>query len=134
LFLLNCSEYNACVAVTVTTAQVENKCLKNGLLFHELLSSFGHLDGLSSTIRTGGQSIFVTDAHIRFERSTELNPKSPDLVENLLRSTFQEFELSRLPASPSELRSNPPSGWTRPMEQIVGRLLSFSDRREFSCH
>jgi len=83
LFLLNCSEYNACVAVTVTTAQVENKCLKNGLLFHELLSSFGHLDGLSSTIRTGGQSIFVTDAHIRFERSTELNPKSPDLVENV---------------------------------------------------
>ncbi|KAJ1423521.1 ER-golgi trafficking TRAPP I complex 85 kDa subunit-domain-containing protein, partial [Ochromonadaceae sp. CCMP2298] len=32
-----------------------------------------------------------------------------------------------LPASPSELRSNPPSGWTRPMEQIVGRLLSFSE-------
>lgn len=31
------SEYNAAVIVTVTSAEAENICLKNGLLFHELL-------------------------------------------------------------------------------------------------
>ena len=30
-------EYNAAVVVTVATAEAENMCLKNGLLFHELL-------------------------------------------------------------------------------------------------
>ena len=36
-FVLSRREYNAAVVVTVATAEAENICLKNGLLFHELL-------------------------------------------------------------------------------------------------
>ena len=34
---INDREYNAVVVGTVATAEAENICLKNGLLFHELL-------------------------------------------------------------------------------------------------
>lgn len=46
-------------------------------------SSFGHLDGLNATIRTGNQSFMLSDAHIRFERNTEMKPKSGELVEKV---------------------------------------------------
>lgn len=38
--VVDCSEYCAPVIATVSTAEVEGICLKNGLLFHELLRSF----------------------------------------------------------------------------------------------
>lgn len=51
-------------------------------------SSFGHLDGLNATIRTGNQSFMLSDAHIRFERNTEMKPKSGELVEKVRQLDF----------------------------------------------
>jgi len=76
-------EFCAPVVVTVTTAEVENICQKNGLLLHELLSAFGHLDSINSVIRTGSGTLPVTDAHIRFERVTELKPKTSSGLEEV---------------------------------------------------
>jgi hypothetical protein len=46
-------------------------------------SSFGHLDGLNSSVRTGNQTFTVSDAHIRFERNTEAKAKNSELVEKV---------------------------------------------------
>jgi hypothetical protein len=40
ILIAYCSEYCAPVVVTLTTLEAENVCLKNGLLFHELLRLF----------------------------------------------------------------------------------------------
>lgn len=82
-------EYCAPVVVTVTTAEAEAISLKNGLLFHELLSAFGHLDGMNCTIKSGSQSFVLPDAHIRFERATELQAKNSDMIEKLMGDAFQ---------------------------------------------
>lgn len=95
-------EYTSPVVVTIATAEVESICLKNGLLFHELLryqiidwifsfflffhfeySAFGHLDNLSATVRSVNHQIPVIDAHIRFERSSEVVPKSSGAIEEV---------------------------------------------------
>lgn len=46
-------------------------------------SAFGHLDGIHATIRSSTQMVAVSDAHIRFERSTEAKAKSPLVVEEV---------------------------------------------------
>lgn len=71
------------MVVTATTAEAEKICLKNGLLFHELLCSFGHLDGVNATVRSGNQAFNLPDAHIRFERATELRAKSGENIEEV---------------------------------------------------
>ena len=82
--------------------------MKNGLLLHELLrfvcidvdnhrkqfiskikpafSPFGHLDSINSVIRIGTASFSTADAHIRFERATELKPKGSDMIEDVSAS------------------------------------------------
>ena len=95
--------------VTIATAEAEAVCLRNGLLLHELLrlsyynnyalkdfklqltnacfdylcSPFGHLDSINSVIRIGTASIATADAHIRFERATELKSKGSELIEEV---------------------------------------------------
>lgn len=54
-------------------------------------SSFGHLDGLNSTVRTGSQTFTVSDAHIRFERNTEAKGKTGELVEKVMREKFAKI-------------------------------------------
>ena len=57
-------------------------------LFFYLNSSFGHLDGINTTVRAGNQNFYLPDAHIRFERNTEIKTKSADLVEKVRLSYF----------------------------------------------
>lgn len=63
-------------------------CARNGLLFHELLSAFGHLDDLNAYIRYGNQMYPVADAHIRFERSTEVKARSVAVVDQVRNTTY----------------------------------------------
>lgn len=122
------NEFCSPVVVVTSTASAEEICLKNGLLLHEILSSFGHLDGINATIRAGGsQSFQMSDAHIRFERETEVRAKSSAEVEALLKERFEEFDLQRLPSTLAELRSSTPSAWTPTIEQIMLRSMSFSE-------
>jgi len=103
------NEYCAPVVVTVTTAEVETISLKNGLLFHEVLSSFGHLDGVNTDVRSGNQTISISNAHIRFERYSELAAKSAGTLEEHLKKEFQESEPhSTLPKNLIELTRMPP--------------------------
>ncbi len=46
-------------------------------------SCFGHLDGIGANIRAGTQSFPLPDAHIRFERATEVRPKTSENVEEV---------------------------------------------------
>lgn len=48
-----------------------------------VFSCFGHLDGLNSNIKVAGQSFPLHDAHIRFERVTEVRSKSSEDVESV---------------------------------------------------
>eukprot|EP01035_Chromulina_nebulosa_P018359 gene18359-24055_t len=123
------SEYCSPVVITVATAEVENTCLKNGLLLHELLGAFGHLDSLNTSIRiSSGQSISISDARIRFERSTEARLKPSNVVEEVLKNSFEECNLSRLPNSLSELKVSMPTSWNKKIEQtILMKSLSFSE-------
>mmetsp|Transcript_14452 Transcript_14452/g.21723 ORF Transcript_14452/g.21723 Transcript_14452/m.21723 type:complete len:1460 (-) Transcript_14452:198-4577(-) len=126
-------EYTSPVVVTVATAEAEAICLKNGLLFHELLSAFGHLDNLSATVRSVNHQIPVIDAHIRFERVSEVVPKSSGCIEEILRDSFVAYDIEKLPHTPDELKSSPPSGWTSKIEQTLMRSMSFSEF-EMSSH
>lgn len=94
------TEFASPVVVTIATAEAESICLRNGLLFHDLLSAFGHLDNVSSTVRSVNQQISFTDAHIRFERSTEVAPRSPAAIEEVIFAVF----LTILPFSASPER------------------------------
>ena len=85
-------EFCAPVVMTVTTAEVENTCLKNGLLFHELMSGFGHLDNVNSTTRTGSSNIVLQDAQIRFESATDARAKTGILMEERLGEAFVEAD------------------------------------------
>lgn len=120
------SEFCAPVVMVVPTAEVESISLKNGLLFHDLLRAFSTLD-VNETIRSNGNMIHIKEAHIRFERSTEFVAKPPGTVEQLLRSLFQEFDIARLPANASELKSQSPTAWTPQIEQVLCRSMSFSE-------
>lgn len=95
-------EYTSPVVIVITTPQVENISLQNGLLFHELLrlycffflnfillsklnmySAFGHLDGVNAQVRSINHHIPVVDAHIRFERISEVAVKNSGGVEEV---------------------------------------------------
>jgi len=119
------------VVVTVATAEVENICLKNGLLLHELLSAFSKLDGVNVTVRSSNYQVEINDAHIRFERVTEVRGKSPACIEELLRSTFEEGDPTLVPASLSALKGGnaapPPTAWGPRTEQTVLRSMAFSE-------
>jgi hypothetical protein len=125
-------EYCAPVVLTITTAETESICLKNGLLLHEMLSAFGHLDGIQSSVRVGNHTFPLPDAHIRFERSTEFKPKSAQDVEDQLGRSFQEFDITRLPNSVSELKANPPCAWSPAVDQIFMRMTSFTEQEMIS--
>ncbi len=52
-------------------------------------SAFGHLDGIHATLRScNNQIVSVSDAHIRFERITEMKPKSSAVVEEVFLIEF----------------------------------------------
>ena len=120
-------EFCSPVVVTVATAEVENICLKNGLLLHELLSAFSKLDGVNATVRSSNYQVEINDAHIRFERVTEVRGKSPGCIEELLRSSFEECDPSMTPANLVELKATPPTAWGPRAEQIVLRSMAFSE-------
>lgn len=82
------SEFCAPVVVTLATAEAEKTCLQNGLLFHELLSCFGHLVDINVNIRIGKQALNITETHLRFERATEAKPKTSDNMESVSSITF----------------------------------------------
>jgi hypothetical protein len=46
-------------------------------------SSFGHLDGINTTIRAGNQNYPFADAHIRFEKSTDMRAKASNSLEEV---------------------------------------------------
>ena len=121
------NEYCAPVVVVIPTAESETLCQKNGMLLHELFSAFGHLDSINASIKAGQQIVTISDAHIRFERVTELKAKSSNSIEDHLRESFEETDLSRLPSTIQELKISPPSSWTPKLEQLVLRSISFSE-------
>jgi hypothetical protein len=101
--------------------------LKNGLLLHELLSAFSKLDGVNATVRSSNYQVEINDAHIRFERVTEVRGKSPSCIEEQLRATFEECDASMTPTSLSELKTTPSTAWGPRAEQIVLRSMAFSE-------
>eukprot|EP01038_Epipyxis_sp_PR26KG_P005036 gene5036-7027_t len=121
------SEYCAPVVITVTTAEAEGICLKNGLLLHELLSAFGHLDGINAIVRSGAQNYSLPDTHVRFERVTEMRARTGDVIEEMMKQNFKEFELNRLPNNVQELKVSPPSAWSPLIEQIAMRSMAFTE-------
>ena len=48
-----------------------------------LLSAFAHLDSVNSSIKSGNQVLPMTDAHIRFERVSEVVHKSSGVIEEV---------------------------------------------------
>lgn len=120
-------EYCAPVVACVATAEVESICLKNGLLLHELLSAFGHLDGVNTTIRSSHNPVHVSDAHIRFERITEVKAKTSYTIEELMRASFEDTDMARMPSNAQELKSAMPTAWSPLLEQIITRSASFGE-------
>eukprot|EP00981_Chlorochromonas_danica_P002980 scaffold601_cov170-Ochromonas_danica.AAC.41 len=120
-------EYCAPVVIVTASAEAEKISLRNGLLLHDLLSCFGHLDGINAAIRVPNQVFPMPDGHIRFERVTELKTKTIESVENLLLSQFTPFDVYALANTSSEIKANPPTAWTPTTEQIVMRSMSFSE-------
>ena len=118
-------EFCAPVVVTVATAEVENICLKNGLLLHELLSAFGKLDSANATIRSSNSQVEINDAHIRFERVTEVRSKSAGGVEELLRTSFKEYDITKTHSNLNDLKLYPPTTWSTHAEQLMMRSMAF---------
>lgn len=119
------NDFCAPVVVTIATAEVENICMKNGLLLHELLNAFNKLNNVNATIKSTYNQIDITDANIRFERSSEVRMKSPSGVEELLRSSYEEYDMNKIPNNLTDLKIAPPSTWGNKTEQIVLRSMSF---------
>lgn len=118
-------EFCAPVVVTVATAEVESICLRNGLLLHELLSVYGKLDSVNATIRSSGSQVEINDAHIRFERVTEVRSKSSGGIEELLRNSFEEYDITNASANLIDLKANPPSAWSATADQLMLRSMAF---------
>ena len=119
-------EFCAPVVVTVATAEVENICLKNGLLLHELLSAFGKLDSANATIRSSNSQVEINDAHIRFERVTEVRSKSAGGVEELLRTSLKNtFDITKTHSNLNDLKLDPPTTWSNTAEQLMVRSMAF---------
>ena len=127
------AEFCSPVIMVIPTAEVEKASLRNQLLFHELLAAFSHLDGLNVNLRIPGSNISISDCHIRFERSTEVGEKTVEDVENLLRRDFVDFDINHLPVSSSALRNAPPTGWSRKVEEIMMRCMSFNEAEMMSA-
>lgn len=77
------NEFCSPVVVTVTTAEVEATCLRNGLMLHELLSAFSQLDNINCSVRMSTHTVRMSDAHVRFERSSELKVKRANMLEKV---------------------------------------------------
>lgn len=118
-------EFCAPVVVTVATAEVESICLRNGLLLHELLSAYGKLDSVNATIRSSGTQVEINDAHIRFERVTEVRSKSSGGIEELLRISFEEYDVTKVSANIADLKADPPSTWSATADQLMLRSMAF---------
>jgi hypothetical protein len=115
------------VVLTTATPEAERICARNGLLLHELLNAFGHIDNINISLRSAQSNIIMDDGHIRFERVTEAQVKSPGVVEEILRSKFTEFDLDKLPFDYEDLKISPPSGWSHDVEQLLLRSASFCE-------
>ena len=114
--------------ITVATAQVEKTCLRNGLLFHELLAAFSELDNINATIRMGTHSVQLPDAHIRFERSSEARIRTGDMLETYLRKVFKTAEIGAMPETLADVSrgiipgvEGGTTGWS---EQIEDGIIS----------
>ena len=121
------SEFCAPVIATITTNEVELICQKNGLLFHELLSAFGRLDTMNAVVRTVNATLPIVDAHIRFERVTEVQAKSAVCIEEHLRKSFVPYDIISLPNNIAELKVSPPNGSNSKIEDYFMRSMSFSE-------
>ena len=115
------NEFSSPVVMVVASAEAERVSLRNGLLLHELLSAFSHVDGVNSLLRLPGMNINVTDCHLRFERSTEMHEKSAEILEQLLRRDFEDFDMQHVPNNVNAMRNAPPNGWSRNVEELVMR-------------
>ena len=73
------SSHSLLIAATVSSAEAESICLKNGLLFHEILASFGNLDGINAICRTGTANVRMSNVHLRFERASEMQVRSLEM-------------------------------------------------------
>ena len=90
------NEFCSPVVVTVTTAEVESTCLKNGLLLHELLGAFSQLDNVNCQVRLSTHSVSMSDAHVRFERSSELRVKTGTALEERVAACFLDNDLREI--------------------------------------
>ena len=126
------SEFCAPVVVTLATAEVESICLKNGLLLHELLSAFGKLDAANATIRSSNTQVEINDAHVRFERVTEVRTKNAGGIEELLRSSFEEYDVNKVHANLLDIKIDPPTTWGSTAEQLMVRSMAF--RSDYLIH
>lgn len=45
----------------------------------------------------------------------------------LLKSSFSDYDLSRMPSKISELRGSPPTAWSKKIEQTFLRSMTFSE-------
>jgi hypothetical protein len=114
------NEHCVPVVLTVATAEVEDACLKNGLLLHNLLS----LASIGPSLNNASMG------RIRFERCTEARPKECSVIEQRLAETFIEYPLQKLPSNPVELvtsQQHRPTSWTLDIESILLRSMSFSE-------
>lgn len=56
---------------------------------HDLLNSFGHLTSVNAMIRVqGSPNLALQDAHIRFEKSTEMKEKTAANLEEVNCANF----------------------------------------------
>lgn len=111
------NEHCVPVVLTIATAEVEECCMKNGFLFHELLT-------LSSSKPD------AANTRIRFERYSEAKSKSCRVVERALMKAFRAFPLESIPSSADQLFNSPetrPSAWSADIESILFRCSSFSN-------
>jgi len=96
-------EHCSPLIITISTAQAESTCLRNGLLFHELLAAFSQLDNIQAQVRMGTHNVPLPDTHVRFERSSELRPRygsgEGDMLEAHLRGVFQPADVVGLPST-----------------------------------
>lgn len=49
------------------------------------------------------------------------------VISQLLKSSFSDFDLARMPSKVSELRADPPTAWNTNIEQALLRSMTFSE-------
>jgi hypothetical protein len=55
------------------------------------------------------------------------------ILSQILRDSFSEYDMNKLPRSPEDLKASPPSGWAPKIEQTLMRSMSFTEF-EMSSH